>query len=161
MCSTYFPLNVFVLSVSAMFFNLGSFFFHCFIWGSLSADIACMTNLPRHFQTSSFSVRQQHNTTSNVCTMWFWSSTHCESYQTRLNTGNIHYYIILNCKLLWIMHIKQPFHQFRPFPLEEAFNASFSFLPFVAIERIWSFLSLKYYSVSVRAQGECWDRRVH
>jgi len=47
------------------------FFLHCFICGSLSADIACMTNLPCHFQTSSFSVRQQHNTVSNVCTMWF------------------------------------------------------------------------------------------
>ncbi len=50
--------------------------------------------LPGHFQTSSLFVRQQHNTVSNVCTMQFWSSAHCESYQARLqlsNMGNIHY----------------------------------------------------------------------
>lgn len=102
------------------FFDLGSFFY-CFIWGSLSADIACMTNLPCHFQTSSLSVRQQHNTVSKVCTMRFWSSTHCESYQASLqlsNMGNIHYYFIflVTCILLWIMHCKETFHNFRPFP---------------------------------------------
>ncbi len=119
--SSYFPLNVFVLSECAMFFSIRVHFFYCFIWGSLSADIACMTNLPCHFQTSSLSVRQQHNTVSNVCTMRFWSSTHCESYQARLqlsNMGNIHYDVIflVTCILLWIMHCKQPFHNFRPFP---------------------------------------------